>query len=147
MRALRLARGCKIYSGRHLKPASRTEHVSFKYNTRELLLNTLGRYLLGPARNGAFLKCPLIRFLDEAHQFIGRSMGDDTDRVSLDAFGLIAKKVANTVLRPRDVPPDVLRRMIVIGKQSNVPAETWIAMQLSGRRVFNSGRQMFETHQ
>lgn len=94
------------------------EHVSFKYNTREILLNTIGRYLLNLAREEAFKECPLICFLDEAHQFVGRSIGDETNRVSLDAFGLIAKEgrkygltAAIATQRPRDVPTDVLSQL------------------------------------
>jgi DNA helicase HerA-like ATPase len=94
------------------------EHVSFKYNTRELLLNTLGRYLLGLARQNVFQACPLVCFLDEAHQFIGRSIGDDSNHVMLDAFGLIAKEgrkygLTTTIAtqRPRDVPSDVLSQL------------------------------------
>lgn len=94
------------------------EHVSFKYNTRELLLNTLGRYLLGLARANHFQTNPLVVFLDEAHQFIGRSIGDEANNVSLDAFGLIAKEgrkygltVAIATQRPRDVPADVLSQL------------------------------------
>lgn len=94
------------------------EHVSFKYNTREILLNTIGRYLLSLAREQAFKECPLICFLDEAHQFVGRSIGDEINRVSLDAFGLIAKEgrkygltAAIATQRPRDVPTDVLSQL------------------------------------
>jgi hypothetical protein len=95
------------------------EHVSFKYNTRELLLNTLGRHLLGLARRNAFQEVPVVCFLDEAHQFIGRSIGDETNQVTLDAFGLIAKEGRKYGLttgiatqRPRDVPT---RRVEPIG--------------------------------
>jgi len=94
------------------------EHVSFKHNTRELLLNSLGRHLLGLARKGRFRGCPVVCFLDEAHQFIGRSVGDEQNSVSLDAFGLIAKEGRKygltTVIatqRPRDVPQDVLSQL------------------------------------
>lgn len=94
------------------------ERVSFKHNTREILLNTLGRYFLGLARQGLFRKSPVVCFLDEAHQFIGRSVGDDLNRVPLDAFGLIAKegrKYGLTAViatqRPRDVPQDVLSQL------------------------------------
>lgn len=94
------------------------ERVSFKHNTRELLLNSLGRYLLGLARKDRFRACPLVCFLDEAHQFIGRSVGDEQNNVSLDAFGLIAKEGRKygltTVIatqRPRDVPQDVLSQL------------------------------------
>lgn len=94
------------------------ESVSFKHHTREILLNTLGRYLLGLARQSRFLKCPVVCFLDEAHQFIGRPVGDDVNRITLDAFGLIAKEGRKygltTVIatqRPRDVPQDVLSQL------------------------------------
>lgn len=94
------------------------ENVSFKHNARELLLNALGRYLLGIARQGRFLQNPLVCFLDEAHQFIGRSVGDEQNSVNLDAFGLIAKEGRKygltTVVatqRPRDVPQDVLSQL------------------------------------
>ncbi|UWP88441.1 ATP-binding protein [Aliiroseovarius crassostreae] len=94
------------------------ERVSFKHNTRELLLNALGRYLLNLAREGRFRKNPLVCFLDEAHQFIGKSVGDEFNSVKLDAFGLIAKEGRKygltTVIatqRPRDVPQDVLSQL------------------------------------
>lgn len=94
------------------------EHVSFKYNTREILLNTIGRFLLNLSRENFFQKAPLVCFLDEAHQFVGRSIGDETNRVSLDAFGLIAKEgrkygltAAIATQRPRDVPTDVLSQL------------------------------------
>lgn len=92
--------------------------VSFKYHARELLLNTLGRYLLSLARKERFSTCPLVVFLDEAHQFIGKSVGDEQNNISLDAFGLIAKEGRKygltTVIatqRPRDVPQDVLSQL------------------------------------
>lgn len=94
------------------------ENVSFKHNARELLLNALGRYLLSIARQGRFRQNPLVCLLDEAHQFIGRSVGDEQNSVNLDAFGLIAKEGRkyglSTVVatqRPRDVPQDVLSQL------------------------------------
>jgi hypothetical protein len=94
------------------------EKVSFKHNTRELLLNSIGRYLLSLARHGSFRENPLVCFLDEAHQFIGRTVGDEQNSISLDAFGLIAKEGRKygltTVIstqRPRDVPQDVLSQL------------------------------------
>lgn len=92
--------------------------VSFNHNARELLLNTLGEYLLGLARADRFRNTPVICFLDEAHQFMGRSVGDEFNSVSLDAFGLIAKegrKYGLTAVlatqRPRDIPQDVLSQL------------------------------------
>ncbi len=94
------------------------ENVSFKHNARELLLNAIGRYLLGIARQGRFRTNPLVCLLDEAHQFIGRSIGDEFNSVVLDAFGLIAKEgrkygltTAIATQRPRDVPQDVLSQL------------------------------------
>lgn len=94
------------------------KNVSFIHNARELLLNTMGEYLLRLARGGIFRSQPIVCFLDEAHQFMGRSIGDDYNSVSLDAFGLIAKegrKYGLTTVfatqRPRDIPQDVLSQI------------------------------------
>lgn len=92
--------------------------IRFEHNTREILLNVVGRNLLMRARNGDFLDAPLVAFLDEAHQFLGRIIGDEYASVRLDAFGLIAKEGRKYGLtcvlatqRPRDVPQDVLSQL------------------------------------
>lgn len=104
------------------------KNVSFNYNARELLLNTIGQYLLDLARSGHFKENPVICFLDEAHQFMGRSVGDEANNVALDAFGLIAKEGRkyglSTVLatqRPRDLPQDVLSQLgtIIVHRLTN----------------------------
>lgn len=94
------------------------KEVRFEHSTRELLLNIIGRYLLGLAREGCFRDTPIIVFLDEAHQFLGRTIGDEYGSVRLDSFGLIAKEGRKygltTVLatqRPRDIPQDVLSQL------------------------------------
>jgi len=94
------------------------EDLPFDHNARELLVNALGRHLLGLARDGAFESRPTVVVLDEAHQFLNKNMGDEHNRVHLDAFGLIAKegrKYGLTVVlatqRPRDIPEDVLSQM------------------------------------
>ena len=94
------------------------KNVRFEHNTREVLLNIIGRYLLDRARNGIFRDKPIIAFLDEAHHFLGRTVGDDYASVYLDAFGLIAKEgrkygliYALATQRPRDIPPDVLSQL------------------------------------
>jgi DNA helicase HerA-like ATPase len=83
-----------------------------------VLLNIIGRYLLGLARAGRFREAPIILFLDEAHQFLGRTVGDEYASVRLDSFGLIAKEGRKYGLacvlatqRPRDIPQDVLSQL------------------------------------
>lgn len=92
--------------------------VRFEHNTREILLNIIGRYLLGLARAGRFRDQPLVTFLDEAHQFLGQTVGDEYGSTNLDAFGLIAKEGRKYGLtcvlatqRPRDIPHDVLSQL------------------------------------
>ncbi|WP_421088755.1 ATP-binding protein [Pseudochrobactrum sp. MP213Fo] len=81
-------------------------------------MNIIGRYLLGIARDGHFRDAPIVVFLDEAHQFLGRTLGDEYGSVRLDSFGLIAKEGRKYGLtcvlatqRPRDIPQDVLRQL------------------------------------
>nr|WP_216862167.1 ATP-binding protein [Polynucleobacter sp. AM-25C3] len=92
--------------------------LPFEHNTRELVTNAIGRHLLRLARTGTFRAKPTVVVLDEAHQFLDKSLGDEYSRVSLESFGLIAKegrKYGLTTLlatqRPRDIPEDVLSQM------------------------------------
>ncbi|WP_371194605.1 ATP-binding protein [Glaciecola sp. SC05] len=93
--------------------------VPFEANSREILVNAIGRKLLSVARNGHISHDkPLLVFIDEAHQFLNKRIGEDTSRFELDAFGNIAKEGRkyglNTVIatqRPRDIPEDVLSQI------------------------------------
>jgi len=94
------------------------EFLSFEHNARELVANAVGRYLLNLARSGRFQQLPLVVLLDEAHQFLDKSLGDEFSRTDLEAFGLIAKEGRKYSLtcvlatqRPRDIPDDVLSQM------------------------------------
>lgn len=94
------------------------KNVRFEHYTREILLNIIGRYMLDLARRGQFRDKPMIVFLDEAHQFLGRKVGDEYGSVYLEAFGLIAKEGRKYGLtctlatqRPRDIPADVLSQL------------------------------------
>jgi uncharacterized protein len=94
------------------------KNVRFEHNTREILLNIIGRFMLDLARNDTFRDKPMVVFLDEAHQFLGRKVGDEYGSVFLDAFGLIAKEGRKYGLscclatqRPRDIPADVLSQL------------------------------------
>jgi DNA helicase HerA-like ATPase len=94
------------------------ENIPFEHNARELIVNAIGRHLLQRARQNAFKRMPVVVVLDEAHQFLNKDIGDETHRIRLDAFGIIAKegrKYGLTTMlatqRPRDIPEDVLSQM------------------------------------
>jgi len=94
------------------------QHVPFAHNAREIVANAIGRCLLEKARQERFKECPVIVIVDEAHQFLNKSIGDEAFRVHLDAFGLIAKEgrkhglnICIATQRPRDIPDDVLSQM------------------------------------
>jgi uncharacterized protein len=94
------------------------EFLPFEFNTREIVANALGQHLLTCARQGRFRKQPLVVLVDEAHQFLDKTIGEETNRARLEAFGLIAKEGRKYGLtcvlatqRPRDIPEDVLSQM------------------------------------
>ena len=94
------------------------EFVQFDYNARELIANAIGRDLIRRARAGDFADAPLLVFLDEAHQFLNRSLGDEDTAHRLDAFDVIAKEgrkyglaICMATQRPRDIPDGVLSQM------------------------------------
>jgi hypothetical protein len=62
-------------------------YLAFEHHARELVVNAIGRHLLGMARNGAFNKTPVVVALDEAHQFLSKTVGDDVNKVQLNALG------------------------------------------------------------
>ena len=93
-------------------------NLAFSNNAREIVANAIGRHLLACARDGLFRDCPLVVFLDEAHQFLDKQLGDENSRFPLDAFDLIAKEgrkygltICIATQRPRDVPEGVLSQM------------------------------------
>ena len=94
------------------------QDISYEAHAREIIINVIGRTLLSKARENKFRKCPLVVFMDEGHQFLGKSLGDETNRMPLDAFGLIAKEgrkygltVCIATQRPRDLPEDVFSQI------------------------------------
>ena len=103
--------------------------VPFEANSREILVNAIGRKLLSVARQGAINHgAPLLVFIDEAHQFLNKRIGEETNRFELDAFGNIAKEGRkyglNTIIatqRPRDIPEDVLSQIgtLVVHRLTN----------------------------
>jgi hypothetical protein len=93
-------------------------HLAFAADLREIVVNGIGRSLLSMARAGTFERRPLVVCLDEAHQFLNKSLGDDYSKYPLDAFDLVAKEGRKYSLslciatqRPRDIPDAVLGQM------------------------------------
>jgi DNA helicase HerA-like ATPase len=93
-------------------------HLAFEYNVREIAVNAIGRHLLDLGRSGNFREKPVVVFLDEAHQFLNKQLGDENSRYPLDSFELIAKEgrkfslnVCISTQRPRDIPEGVLSQM------------------------------------
>ena len=104
------------------------KHLPFGHNAREIVVNAMGRHLLALARDGRFRKQSLVVFLDEAHQFLNKELGDENSRYPLDSFELIAKEgrkfslnVCLSTPRPRDIPEGVLSQMgtLVVHRLTN----------------------------
>lgn len=94
------------------------KQVPFAHNAREIVANAIGRHLLALGRAGRFRERPLLVCLDEAHQFLDKSLGDENAKYPLDSFSLIAKEgrkfclnICIATQRPRDIPEDVLSQM------------------------------------
>jgi hypothetical protein len=53
-----------IYGGRRRVSYYRISlrYLAFEHHTRELVVNAIGRHLLGMARNGAFNKTPMVSY-------------------------------------------------------------------------------------
>ena len=93
--------------------------VSFDYQVREILVNAIGNYLLNEARIGRYKSSPIIVFIDEAHQFLNKSIADEYFSAKpLDAFEQISKEARKYGLflciatqMPRDIPLGTLSQM------------------------------------
>ena len=93
--------------------------VSFDYQVREILVNAIGKMLLTEAREGKYKENAVIVFIDEAHQFLNKSIADEYfSAKSLDAFEQISKEARKYGLflciatqMPRDIPLGTLSQM------------------------------------
>ncbi len=93
--------------------------VSFDYQVREILVNAIGKMLLTEAREGKYKEKALIVFIDEAHQFLNKSIADEYFSAKpLDAFEQISKESRKYGLflciatqMPRDIPLGTLSQM------------------------------------
>jgi hypothetical protein len=95
------------------------ENVKYDFQVRETLVNAIGKFLLSKARNGSFKESLVVIFIDEAHQFLNKSIKDEYfDSKPLDAFDSIAKECRKHGLflciatqMPRDIPQGTLSQM------------------------------------
>lgn len=95
------------------------ENVKYDFQVRETLVNAIGKFLLAKARSGSFKNSPIVVFIDEAHQFLNKSIKDEYfDSKPLDAFDSIAKECRKHGLflciatqMPRDIPQGTLSQM------------------------------------
>lgn len=92
--------------------------VSYEHHVREFIVNAIGRLLLERGRGSYFASAPLVVFLDEAHNFLGHSVGSEESAISLDAFEMIAREgrkygvnICVATQRPRDLTEGVLSQM------------------------------------
>lgn len=93
--------------------------ASFEKGLREILVNAIGSYLLEEARSYKFKEAPIVLFLDEAHQFLKKTITDDFfSDLELDAFDKIAKECRKHGLflcistqMPRDIPVGTLSQI------------------------------------
>ncbi|EPG2129573.1 ATP-binding protein [Acinetobacter baumannii] len=92
--------------------------IGFEFKAREIVANVIGRHLLNQARARKFSDKPIVVFLDEAHNFIGKSIGNEDTIAKLDAFELIAKEgrkfglnICLATQRPRDITEGVLSQL------------------------------------
>lgn len=100
-------------------------NVPFSFQIREIVANSIGNVLLKLARVGHFnIKAdkankPLVVLMDEAHQFLNKSVRDEFFESSrLDSFDSIAKECRKHGLflciatqMPRDIPAGTLSQM------------------------------------
>lgn len=95
------------------------ERVGFDFQAREIVANSIGKFLLEKARNGDFKDAPLILFIDEAHQYLNKSVQDEYfELTQLSSFDSIAKECRKYGLfltiatqMPRDIPVGTLSQI------------------------------------
>lgn len=101
------------------------DRVPFSFQIKEIVANAIGAFLLKLARDGSFdskkdvTNTPMVLFIDEAHQFINKSVRDEYfENIRLDSFDLIAKECRKHGLflciatqMPRDIPQGTLSQM------------------------------------
>lgn len=95
------------------------EKVGFQSQYREILANAIASNLLARARKGEFREQPTVFFIDEAHQYLNKSVNDEYfGSHALDSYDQIAKECRKYGLflclatqMPRDIPVGTLSQM------------------------------------
>ncbi len=95
------------------------EKVGFQSQYREILANAIATNLLARARKGEFKDQPTVFFIDEAHQYLNKSVNDEYfGSQALDSYDQIAKECRKYGLflclatqMPRDIPVGTLSQM------------------------------------
>lgn len=92
--------------------------IPYEFRAREIVANALGRHLLMSARRRAIGEAPLVLVVDEAHNFLGQTVGTEDTFAKLDAFELIAREgrkyglnLCLATQRPRDLTEGVLSQI------------------------------------
>ncbi|GAA5220867.1 ATP-binding protein [Membranihabitans marinus] len=95
------------------------EKVGFDFQAREIVANSIGKFLLEKARKGDFKNNPLVLFVDEAHQYLNKAVKDEYfELTQLNSFDSIAKECRKHGLfltiatqMPRDIPVGTLSQI------------------------------------
>lgn len=92
--------------------------VPTTFNMKEVVVDIIGQNILRKSRTNIFNNHPLTVFVDEAHQFLNRSITTEMDDKKLDAFESIAKEgrkyglfLCLTTQLPRDIPIGILSQI------------------------------------
>lgn len=95
------------------------ENVPYNFQVREIMANSIGKYLLNLSRKDEFKENPLVLFVDEAHQFLNKKVKDEYfESTELNSFDTIAKESRKYGLflciatqMPRDIPIGTLSQI------------------------------------
>ena len=95
------------------------ENVGYEFQSREILANAIGKFLLMQSRVGKFKEKPLVLFIDEAHQYLNKYVKDEYFELTrLNSYDQIAKECRKYGLflclatqMPRDIPTGTLSQM------------------------------------
>jgi len=94
-------------------------NVNSDFQVREILVNSIGQFLLTKSLKGDFKQNPIIVFMDEAHRYLNKNVKDEYfEAKPLNAYDLIAKECRKYGLflclatqMPRDIPNGTLSQM------------------------------------